>query len=112
MEEQEKHIWTPDDAKNLFKDAAALDKMITVRAEILTAKYHEEEMYLIVAAKLSNGEKKSLPQHASCFKFNGKLFKDTPKDEVHAGMRELEKSYLKAKGKKVFLTLPETKYGV
>lgn len=115
MSTEKEELWTEDDDKKMKSAATEFDKddvMVTVKADIMNARYHVEEETLIVLVRLANGEVKSLPHHARCFTFHGRKYAETPKDDIHREMKKTEELFIKARGKRLNVELSKINIGV
>jgi len=83
-------------------------KQVTIKAEIVTAKYHPVEQALLIVVRLPNGKLWSHPDLPTNYLFDGKPADKTENEEVNREMERLAALYRQSKGRPINIQVDES----
>lgn len=99
-EARRRDIWLPSGPDT--------DRMVTVEGTICDAKYHEAEQTLAIRLQLPDESYRGAFLPAKLFKFHGRDFEQTPKEDVDREMHKTTVMFQEARGRKIRLQLYES----
>jgi hypothetical protein len=91
------NIWTPETEI----------KRVSLKAEILNAKYYPLEKQMILAVRLPNGRAVSQPIPCSAYLFQGKPCTEVPAEFIDKEMEKTAELYRRSRGRKITVELDE-----